>query len=138
MVNEATDTVTRQAHEEAIVDTGATMHISGIRNDFIKIEDQPTVRIRTAGGQVKEGQNAVFKPNNLGVIHGTYLPELGQQRLTSGHLLCKDGWKLTVDREKGSFLRHPETNSIYTLNYGESLLKVPFGTSTENGSQNEK
>ena len=65
MVNEATDAVTRQAHEEAIVDTGATMHISGIRSDFTKIEDQPTVRMRTAGGQVKEGYNAVFKPNQL-------------------------------------------------------------------------
>ena len=87
MVNVATDAATRQAHEEAIVDTGATMHISGVRNDFIKIEDQPTVRIRTAGGQVKEGYNAVVKPNNLGAMGGTYLPELGQQRLMPGYLL---------------------------------------------------
>ena len=28
-------------------------------------------------------------------------------------------------------MRHPETNSIYTLKYEEKLLKVPFGTSTE-------
>ena len=98
---------TDNTHSIGMLDSGSNMNLSGEKSDFAFIAEKPDIAITAVDGDVAKGglcaHSAKFKPNSLGLTHGTYFPSFkGGQRILSGYELTKVGWEIILNQTGSS------------------------------------
>ena len=88
----------------AVLDSGAEVNVSGIREDFISVSEFPDVSLNGVDGPINDGKpcayRGVLKRNNLHIGSAVWYPKLGNERLISSKWLTNEGWKITLSGKK--------------------------------------
>ena len=102
------------AENSALLDSGSTHSISGIRNDFAEIEREPSITVAGIDGfrkpsQGPEGCAGTFRENVLGLTQGIYYKNLGSRRIVSVLDLVENGWETIFGNGKPKLRLGPTT-----------------------------
>ena len=120
-----------------IIDSGSSLNLSGICQDFYQIEPVPTERITGVGGRVRDGMpvghKGILRGNVLGITEAIYVPTLPNKRLISTQKLVERGWAIRFS-ETDSSLYHPATAKAVTMRLQGGLPVIEWNSGDGNGS----
>ena len=107
----------------AVLDSGATHHLSAVKSDFAEVSAVPTVTLRTVEGITSKGEPrgyiGTLRPNNLGVTRAVFVPGLPIGRIVSTNGLLSSGWKVVLSQDTSYIIRDSVKHSV--INAGDNL-----------------
>ena len=115
----------RRRTRDGVADSGATVLLSRHRDDFVSLEKEANVRVRSANGTVEGCYRGILKDNIYGIRNGVFLEALPVDRLISIPQLQELGWRVIFEAHGSGGVSRVERNGAVIPMYKKGA-KLPY------------